>query len=349
MSEAVGAFESLPVIDSLVNAVLPEILSRLATVGIIGCQHLLNTTGSLIQALCRNGSRSSSVFLLGKVYSTNPAVSRQLRQAGCYVIDGSSPDRWGHFHRAIQNDADALWKVAHEHYRREGIRDLIVLDDGAVLHSTMPEAVRKSMRVVGIEQTTFGIAHNILIKNSVGIPVVNVASSAAKRVFEPNMICAAVLQRVQALLKVQKGTSIGVIGLGKIGMALARSLLRSGRPVAAYDRNSQRTEALPHRARCSSVQDVIAKSDIVFGCSGANSVTLEDLAPLTGVKTFASCSSGDVEFQPILAGLGAWVLNEVSPCPTLEGCCGDDEKLQIRMFAGWVSCQFRQLSRVGSP
>lgn len=63
-------------------------------------------------------------------------------------------------------------------------------------------------------------------------------------------------------------TGVTVIGLGAIGSAIARTLLRAGRPVTVYNRTSGRDEDLVSQGarRAASLTEAIAAEPLVMAC-----------------------------------------------------------------------------------
>jgi NAD(P)-dependent dehydrogenase (short-subunit alcohol dehydrogenase family) len=316
-----GAFPKLPVLEHVVAA-CPGAVSEWETIGLVACQHLLDTTGSLLERIIALGIKPNNMFVLGKVYSTNPAVVRRLVRRGCGVNPGSSARRPGAHQMAAEDDAGQLWCQAMGHFRRHGIKRIIVLDDGGVLHLRMPSLPQQDYVVVGIEQTTFGMVHNAPIGTG-GLPVINVASSAAKRHFEPPLIADAVLRRVLDVLRsVQPAPICGILGLGKIGLALAQGLRDEGYKIVAHDRNPQRLELLRSSKQRLAKDELLARSNFVFGCCGSDSLSKEDLQSITtGRRILASCSSSDVEFRSVLLADVTWQQSRKGKPKCRDLCC----------------------------
>ncbi len=60
-------------------------------------QHLLETTGSLIQTLVSLGLNPSNVYILGKAYSSNSSVEERFRRLGTHVVAAGRQQRWGEY------------------------------------------------------------------------------------------------------------------------------------------------------------------------------------------------------------------------------------------------------------
>ncbi len=324
-------FPDLPVLRDVLEASGECIPQTLRDVGLVCCQHLLSTTGSLIESLCDCGLDPSRVFLLGKVYSSNSEVVQKLQTMGCTVISGSHAPAYGTHSQSLRGDARQLWKMAAE--RLGGaISKVVIVDDGGMMHLEMPMELQSTRRVAGVEQTTFGIGHYAAIETR-GIPVINVASAAAKRHYETPLVCEALIRRVrQHLIAGKVKCPCGVIGLGKVGLQLAKALGDIGHAVFGFDKNSQRLEMLPKSRQCSCASEVVERAQFVFGCVGDDALRMNDVLLMGGgTRVFASCSTGDIEFRSLLLADFRWtpVGESTGPCPTLEAVYPSNLRLRI--------------------
>jgi hypothetical protein len=105
------AFPTLPVVENLVRTPTPEIRERLSRTTLVAVQHLLESTGSLIDALLRLGLCPKNVFVLGKAYSSNPNVAAELRAKGVSVDPGRMGTTPGEFQEVFRRDVVRLWET----------------------------------------------------------------------------------------------------------------------------------------------------------------------------------------------------------------------------------------------
>ena len=292
------SFPILPLLEDLDECAVPATREALQKTALVGSQHLLLSTGSLIELLLRLGLRQERVCLLGKCYSQNADVISQLDRMGVSVLSGSEPGNPGTFARVIVDDARRLWSVVQK-IDLSGVDTLIVLDDGGHCLDTIPADLRRRFRVVGIEQTTSGIRRTA---NHDKVPVISVAACAAKRYFEPPLISNAVLQRLKALVPFESTrVTIGVVGLGPIGRASVRDLIASGHPVFVHDRERRRETDVPGAVWCNAIAELLGRVDVLLGCTGDDIFRgFEWQAVPAGTTTLASCSSEDREFASLL-------------------------------------------------
>jgi S-adenosylhomocysteine hydrolase len=311
-------FPWLPVLEDVIERSVAIGTTDLSGLGLVCCQHLLSTTGSLIESLITCGLDPKLTFILGKVYSSNCDVVQKLQALGCTVLSGSHATEYGVHLQSLRKDADRLWALATDRFGRR-INKVVILDDGGMIHVEFPKKLRSTCRVAGVEQTTFGIGHHSAIKTC-GVPVVNVASSAAKRHYETPLICDALASRVKRLLGASNDhKSCGVIGLGTIGMQLTKVLRASGKSVYGFDKDAQRTAQLTEEWRCNSAKELVERAEIIFGCAGDDAISQKDVLSLKkATRVFVSCSTGDIEFRGILASDFRW-------SPSISGVQSDDE------------------------
>ena len=163
----------------------------------------------------------------------------------------------------------------------------LILDEGGVLHHRF-----SGSNVAGVEQTSFGL------RTDWHYPSVLVCRSAAKLFFESQIIARGIIRKLAAL-ELLHGV-IGVIGLGALGGSLARQLLSAGMNVLGHDRDGGPVDLHDIVAP---LGDLLARSDLILGCSGTDVLARADISRLRGQKIFASCSSSNIEFKSILERL----------------------------------------------
>jgi hypothetical protein len=261
----------------------------------VGVQHLLRTTGSLVQALIALGAKPDAIHLLGKPYSTHGETEETLRRIGVDVRTAPYPSSRGDFEATFRRSTDELWtsaitaaaEVAHD-------EAFIVLDDGGYLHERLMTKTEPSvLRIAGVEQTTSGLA----AARRAPYEVIEVASSAAKRVVESPLIARQVIDRCGDLLQQSRKPLCGIVGYGAIGKAVAEALQLRGYDIRILDDDVQ----LRGREACRSLGELLEKCDIVFGCSGAPlRISPEFLAARRSPVFLVSCSSDDREFRNVL-------------------------------------------------
>jgi hypothetical protein len=302
-------FRSLEVLAAVSQRYASRVAPHLGNTGIVCVQHLLETTGSLLEALLTLGVEPSNVHVLGKAYSTNPDVATRLRRLGVSVSNGTLPTHPGHFSEAVRDDLLKLWDSATS-LRSGAIDTLVVVDDGGRCLTSVPEWCAAIPSVVGIEQTQFGMARLPYER----FPVVLVARSAAKMYVEAPMIARAIAGRAASSLAATLGTHRrGVVGAGHIGSALLAEFQRNGFDVSVYDPVLS-GHTLPGIKKYASLYRLVRDTDVLFGCTGVDifGTQVVDEEWFSRCRVLASCSSEDVEFQSLLRMYGVPVVDRVA-------------------------------------
>jgi S-adenosylhomocysteine hydrolase len=299
-------FARSPLLDAFIEHSLPKSEESLKGIALVCVQHFLETTGTLIESLLKLGLSPENVFAAGKVYSTNPDVERRLKGLGVHVQPAGVSNRWGYYEDQLRADVVKLWETATRHVHRNRIRKVIILDDGGCALSTVPEQLLLTSNIAGVEQTMSGIA--LQTSGRVAVPVVEVATSAAKRLIEPFLIQKAVFRRLMRSASALAGKGrCGIIGYGNIGKAVSDALLRSNKDVLVFDSSGEALTAARSRSISTTkdLQELVTASDVVFGCAGQDTFTETDWwKQLSSEKIFVSCSSLDLEFRTLLRSIG---------------------------------------------
>src|SRR5262249_47209963 len=147
---------------------------------------------------------------------------------------GTMPIHPGGFQDVFRGDVMCLWERVQERLKAPGVTDVIVLDDGGRCASLIPRDLLRKVRVSGVEQTTSGLTVN---GTRPAFRIVEVATSAAKRILESPMISRAVLRRLPNL---EATRHCGVIGVGSVGSAIVSRLLEQEHSVSVFDRDPRR-------------------------------------------------------------------------------------------------------------
>ena len=285
-------------------------------------QHQLGTTVPLVSALIDDGIDPSRVWFVDIPYSTHLDVREALLQLAGSLNRCPAP-----FTDPLVDYASAqltrviatLFDMLNHHHNT----DLVVLDDGAyflralsVLHAISHEAARAFEGARMIEQTTRG--HEFLKSHAdelrqLGIRALSIARAQTKLQFEAPFIGASVATALASKARALRPEGIdhvAVLGYGAVGEACARQLHhefpRANMTIVDSDekRLQLATTVYPNakvQARLADTEprhpEELGHFDLVVGCTGRNSFTLQDRHLLAPNAILASGSSAAVEFD----------------------------------------------------
>jgi hypothetical protein len=255
-------------------------------------QHLLPSVEPLIEYIASHLASPPNVFLLGKPYSTIAGVQDRLGSFGVQPQEHVASLRPGLYVESIVADIRALWARVEQRVKSVSCSKIIVLDEGGYLVSTAPNWLAD--KLVAVEQTAFRLG----VDRS-PVPVIGVATSAAKRYIESEIIASTAVSRLHDKGWLATGMTCGVVGAGFLGSAIIRELTGEGYQVIVYDSESEVTADLsPRGKRVGSTKEIIRECDLVFGCSGSDCLAGIDGYPRDMI--LVSMSSADVEFANLL-------------------------------------------------
>ncbi len=271
--------------------------NALQGVRIVCVQHLLETTGSLLESFVEMGCLPEDIHILGKFYSTSPLVERRLAAAGFDVLGWHGEVVPGKYQDTIRHNIQHLWQRAELKTTKHN-GPILILDDGGRCRQYCPGWLDRDS-AIAVEQTTSGLKAR---RTGNWIPTVEVAGSAAKRVLEPPAVTESILRYVIPRLRIaSRELTIGIVGIGTVGGDVARRLLRAGKSVFIYDKDPLLRSSVKGAIWCKSLRALVKRCEAIVGCTGEdlfeNARWLEDIE---GPRLLASCSSEDIEFRSVL-------------------------------------------------
>ena len=273
---------------------------------IVAVQHMLWQTIDLFAAIVSLGVKRENIFALGKIYSNSPVVIGALRDQGITIVESTmSPP--GQFTSCFINDVDLLWETVEQALANRDIERILVLDDGGRCITRMPVELSRKYQVAGVEQTSFGMF--LFEESPPPFAVVSWARAAVKLHIGGPIFSHCLLLKLQSRVlggDLLSNESVGIIGLGSIGSAMANLVARQNNEVLFYDPDP-RLQTPPYLhdriLRVDSLEELMLRSNYVFGCSGRQ--PFKDQWPVKyrpGIKLF-SASAGDQEFNPLIKDL----------------------------------------------
>jgi S-adenosylhomocysteine hydrolase len=314
-------------------------IESLDKIVVVGVQHILETTVSLIDALIHLGIKPENIFIAGKVYSTSLIIENELRKRKIHVFSMKPPDEPGQYLECCRSSVKELWANC---IKQENADTYLILDDGGRASEYMPEFIRFEKQVAIIEQTRGGLYSNVIGK--LPCPLIEVASSAVKKQIEPPLIAKAVLIKVIKLLnrlKLDKKMIYGIAGNGAIGYAIAKHLLTIGCKVAVYDEDSSVFQGIINKNffRMESLEALIINSQCLFGCTGKDITQGINVLEITKTdKLFISCTSEDKEFLSLLKSIAKQNIISIDTLSNIT--CLTPSKSKITIASGGFPINF---------
>lgn len=269
----------------------------LSDVALVGAQHILETTRTMLDSLISKGLKPSNVSVLGKCYSTSFEVACEMEESGIYVSPYSTQfnsiqDYDTQYHTFIDKFGDYCFSRLKKNQDR--FKKIILLDDGGFLIKKAQVFFEDHLNLVGIEQTSSGF--HALKDTHLDFPVINVARSSAKLEYESPMIAQAIAKSIKKALE-HKNLRLSkalIIGGGAIGRAIADRLKKTTE-VKIFDVN-------PSLSSISSeeISEYLQHCDLIIGATGIkSSISNELLANTAKPVVVISASSSDREFDAV--------------------------------------------------
>jgi hypothetical protein len=288
----------MPILCELVENLRDEGFRFEPNVMLFGVQHLMDQTLGLCWALNELGLAFDRVALCGKVYSYSPEAAGDLEALGV-CIQAPTSARLGSSHsKNIVGDIRMLAERFAVRKSQVANPFILVLDDGGQALTNLLNLLPPPFQAAGVEQTASGFWQTGI--GTLPFPVVDVGSSAVKRLCEPPIVIDAVMKRAQQRLSERPGIeTIGIVGLGYIGAALT-DFLKQRYELSVFDNRPEALSPLPFRPALD-CHEVIERSDVIFGCTGFD-ISRDIEAQLASrpldarLREFMSLSSGDDEF-----------------------------------------------------
>lgn len=306
IAKCISESNKLPVLDALVKKAFSQTNSLpLKNTAILYIHHPLQTSKTLIESLIELGASPKRIFVLGKSYSESKAVVTSIKALGVFYQANSPQLGLGRFQHSFIRDINLLWSnVLADISGDSNIKNILIMDHGGHALAFTPAVILENYKIVGIEKTTAGLINPA--HNGLPFPLIEVASSAAKRILESSLIATAVVDKLFSQLPCISGKNLscGVVGYGAIGKAITEKLLSLGHKVAVYDGDPNQLKKLINAVPTNDLSFLISFSDYIFGCTGRNiSKSIDNFKLCPRDKTLISCSSEDKEFLSLLQSI----------------------------------------------
>lgn len=243
---------------------------------LVGCQHFLEPQMKMIEYLIKFGFAPKNIIMLGKAYSTNDEILKELNEMG---IQALQPEFSGNeFDKEHKENCQNVLKMIPA-----GV-PVILLDDGAEMIKVFADNGREVL--FAVEQTSSGFRK--LSGEVLPFRVFNVARSATKLVQESPLVARHFCERLNKIYTGDK--KVLIVGLGPIGSSIAKVLETGGWVVEGFDIEHGHTDLM------AKINEL--KPPVIIGATGVQILKEEDIHKLADVGPIllVSASSSDREF-----------------------------------------------------
>lgn len=257
---------------------------------IITCQHILSPQKEMFSQLIKIGFLPQNIYVLGKAYSTNREVLKEIKNMGIFITQPKLQKDISFDNQHKENCSNLIKKTKPE---RKNIENIVLLDDGGVLIEQFIKQYKHSNKnIFATEQTSSGFRK--LENKKVNFPIYNVARSKIKLELETPHIIELGIKRIKEVFNVYKlkNPNILVVGLGPIGIEL-KNKLQEVYSTISYDKI--------HGEK--SIINLIVENniDVVVGATGSQILSHKEIVLLNNKLNkrvfFISISSSDREFE----------------------------------------------------
>lgn len=284
---------SVPLLDWVASHTTQD---RLQDCAVIVHTHIFPTSVALFRHLAHLVG-IGNVFVMDKPYSTVHESLAELVKSGVEVMP-MLLEKGASYESSLKKNIELLWQRVLEVHKKKNFKKILIIDDGGDIWLSLPWAELNGIQLAGVEQTQRGITR-IQGSSAQVPPIVSVASSGVKKLVESDFIGAAVVAKLHATGALDAAKSIGILGMGAIGQAVAGALAALGRSSLFYDVTAHQKNELAAGQK-NSADSLLRECDLIIGTTGTDSFRGVFLDRISGHKVFASASSADVEFRSLL-------------------------------------------------
>jgi S-adenosylhomocysteine hydrolase len=285
---------------------------------LVAVQHTLSTTVDLLSILQELGLKEGVVG--GKAYSTHPESAVKIQQMDFTYVPDSEQLGYGRFDDCMREEIFTIWHKVSEKISQKKYKLMIILDDGADLLRSVPAILFNRERakatpnlpemIVGIEQTRGGSNHPLF--HGLPFPIINVAGAFAKTQIEypwvaeivANKVIKLINENIASIVRTKTIPTIGIIGYGSMGKAVANKLTQNNFSVIVYEANKKNRNEITPAVHYDNAAVLMSNADVIIGCTGKD-ITVEP-ANLSALlyskrnKWLISTGSKDTEFNGLL-------------------------------------------------
>lgn len=299
---------SLPLLEAYGQQIDIEHLRPFEGYTILAIQHLLGSSIPLFEMLERGGARPKDIHIIGKAYSSHPAVVDLLIRKGYNLTldDVFSNESDQPYDAILEKHILAACNKMAEVSDTSPKNHFLIIDDGGKAIKLVQDSFSTKAHFVGVEQTSRGA--RLLSPLALSFPVVNVARSEAKTIHESPMIAKAMVYELMVALDRWaaedvlhiEDKNVLLLGYGYVGECVAKELTDHGFHVVAYDPDPEKAARAAQNTDISFISDrkqAYANASLIVGCTGTSSIPPDEFRLIRPGTLLASMASTDTEFR----------------------------------------------------
>jgi hypothetical protein len=302
-----------PLIEKLLSSLPSRSISKLSHIYkdtyLVGAQHLMDTEICVFDALIRLGIEPENMRFTGKLYSDYLPAIQKLKRLGINIHRIEKQFPIGNFNQQIRKTVKSMWRATLQDLKdKPEIKNIILLDEGGRCLEEMPKILSHKYNLIVIEHTRGGLYSNV--SRYFDGAIIKTAMSAAKKELESPKIIKAVVERVInkiSVLDKDQHYIYGIVGLGALGLALAKNLSQLGYNIYAHDKDPLKIEDLlryPQIRTSNHFEKLVYNVDVLIGTTGTDiSSEFNFKDDLTNDIILISCSSEDKEYKTLLKSI----------------------------------------------
>lgn len=296
----------MPVLFELARATASA--DTLAGFRMMAVQHLFPSTRVLFDAFVACGLPKEHLIALGKNYSTIPDMLYGMRADGLQAPTLSLARMTWPTSDGGERDVSLAAQYLYNLF--EGVDPqaadaprFMLLDDGGAIIKALhadPNLRPYAPLCVAVEQTEYGARLAEQLGDQLLCPVVNVARSWLKKLFESPMIGESIAASVESSLRAidveVQPREATVVGYGAVGRATARALAARGYVVRVFDTDdakmaSARADGFDTPPR----DEALARAHLLVSTTGKSAITSADHEKLPNHAVLVNGASGNSE------------------------------------------------------
>lgn len=298
--------ETLPLLDYLNKQYQIDSQKPFFQYKILAVQHLLGSTLPMFAQLQRGGTKPEDTYIVGKAYSSHPAVVDRLRSDGYRVAEGVfdfAADR-PYDSSLEQNIRRSFEQLIHStDFSSGNARGLIIDDGGKAIKMLYEQYPQLSKYFTGVEQTSRGA--RVVQSLQLVSPVINVARSDAKTRIESPLIAQSMVDEFFKSLERWRGVvdlpnnKILMLGYGFIGENVAKILRDRGFSISVFEQDDEKKQKarINGNAIIDDRQKALASATTIIGCTGTEVIPQEEYDLIATNTLLVNMASTDTEFS----------------------------------------------------